>query len=256
MRCTRSPACVCLFLLARLSSGLGDRCRYLALSVAENTNPMSTESSSPNCKELSFRQRLGRFTIRTLLIATFIGSVLLSTFVYRVESQKTAIKWIYDNDGSCWYDFEERYKDSLRPPKWASDCFGVDAFSNVNEICLDDCDVDSLASLSSLKKFSRLSLVNTPISDITPLSNNKILYDLNLEGTRVSNISPVLRIPNLLFLDLDKTPVRDVKCLADLPQLLAVVLPGEIDNEQIQYLKERLPNCQLSKNMDGSLTDL
>ena len=28
MRCTRSPACVRFFLLARSSSGLGDRCRY------------------------------------------------------------------------------------------------------------------------------------------------------------------------------------------------------------------------------------
>ena len=31
MRCTRSSACVRVFLLARLSSGLGDRCRYPAL---------------------------------------------------------------------------------------------------------------------------------------------------------------------------------------------------------------------------------
>jgi len=31
MRCTRSPACVRFFLLARLSSGLGDRCRYRAM---------------------------------------------------------------------------------------------------------------------------------------------------------------------------------------------------------------------------------
>ena len=30
MRCTRSPACVCVFLLAGLSSGLGDRGRYPA----------------------------------------------------------------------------------------------------------------------------------------------------------------------------------------------------------------------------------
>ena len=32
MRCTRSPACVRFFLLAGLSSGLGDRCRYVANS--------------------------------------------------------------------------------------------------------------------------------------------------------------------------------------------------------------------------------
>ena len=37
MRCTRSPACVCLFLLARLSSGLGDRCRYPASEIILST---------------------------------------------------------------------------------------------------------------------------------------------------------------------------------------------------------------------------
>ena len=45
MRCTRSPACVRFFLLARLSSGLGDRCRYpawlpfLDTPMKSSTNP-------------------------------------------------------------------------------------------------------------------------------------------------------------------------------------------------------------------------
>ena len=48
MRCTRSPACVRIFLLARLSSGPGDRCRYHASSshpksvVAFVQNPYSS----------------------------------------------------------------------------------------------------------------------------------------------------------------------------------------------------------------------
>ena len=43
MRCTRSPACVRLFLLARLSSGLGDRCRHphsvIAIAVCNEISP-------------------------------------------------------------------------------------------------------------------------------------------------------------------------------------------------------------------------
>ena len=38
MRCTRSPACVRLFLLARLSSGLGDRGRYPAQQMPDTTS--------------------------------------------------------------------------------------------------------------------------------------------------------------------------------------------------------------------------
>ena len=44
MRCTRSPACVRFFLLARLSSGLGDRCRYPTQALAINTTENPHES--------------------------------------------------------------------------------------------------------------------------------------------------------------------------------------------------------------------
>ena len=51
MRCTRSPACVRFFLLARSSSGLGDRCRYVACKM--NTRTVSYFFTSNDERELT-----------------------------------------------------------------------------------------------------------------------------------------------------------------------------------------------------------
>ena len=178
---------------------------------------MTQETNKP-------KRRWLRFSLRTFLIVLTIFCVWLGWYLYRVEQQREAVKWVKENGG--WvryyyeYDSNERLVSESQPPvpKWLHDILDENYFSSVVYVYLGD----------------------TKISDVKPLAGLTNLEELYLHITRVSDLKPLSGFTNLEVLGLENTNVSD---------------------EEIEKLKQALPNCKIHKSTnerfrhDSNMTD-
>ena len=75
-----------------------------------------------------------------------------------------------------------------------------------------------------INKLVRLTLIETPISDLSPLAELKQLQRLDLRSTSVSNLNPLVKLKQLQGLNLRSTSVNDLSPLAQLKQLQGLYL--------------------------------
>jgi hypothetical protein len=159
--------------------------------------------------------------------------------------------WVIGNGGNVRYDFEFNGGRDPFVPEWLREMLGVDCFSTIvsvgfysdNTMRLPLSDVTPLASLTNLEG---LRLAGTQVSDLTPIAELTNLKELDLAITQVQDLTPLAGLTNLKRLKLFGTRVSDVTPLAGLTNLEELVLSKtQVSNEQIDKLKQALPNCRI-----------
>ena len=188
------------------------------------------------------RFRWFRFRLRTLLIVVTVLAVPLGWVGWRlgeVRNEQATVNWIERME---W----------IVDQSWFS--------GRVRRVSLDHKFDESLRPLAELKNLEGLSLGNTQVSglppdnslyrprvsDLSPLAELKSLRAIDLRMTYVSDLSPLAELKSLRTLDLGKTRVSDLSPLAELKNLKTLVLLGiQMSDEQVQELKQSLPNCTI-----------
>jgi len=177
------------------------------------------------------KRRWLRFSLRTFLIVLTILCVWIGWYLYRVEQQREAVKWVLENGGTVRYDFEidddGKNRGDTQPsvPRWLIDMLGVDYFSTVKRVAGFRLDLNN-ENLVGLAHLEHLKLFNTQVSDVTPLEGLTKLKTLELRGTQVSDLTPLASLADLEHLDLCDTQVSDVTPLEGLTKLKTLVLSG------------------------------
>jgi Leucine-rich repeat (LRR) protein len=182
-----------------------------------------------NDKHPKPKRRWLRFSLRTFLIVLTVFCVCFGWYLYRVERQREAVKWVRANGG--WvryeYEFDKDFVDGSQRsvPKWMLDMLGDDYFYTV---CLVECS-------------------NTELNDLTPLAPLKNLKFLYLHQTQVNDLTPLAGLSNLEILFLWDTQVNDLTPLAGLTNLDKLRLyETQASDVDIETLKQALPNCNIS----------
>jgi len=229
------------------------------------------------------KRRWLRFSLRSFVIVLTIMCVWIGWYVYRVQQQREAVRWVEENGGKVYYDHEASifpstygflFHDSQPPvtPKWLLNVLDVNYFSSVVHVHigdgsqitdltpladltslewlrLSDTQVSDLKPLAGLKNLQALDLERTQASDLTPLAGLKNLEVLMLGDTPVSDLTPLSGLTNLAYLDLSDTQVSDPISLAGLTNLGTLVLGNsQIDQKEIEKLQQALPNCNIYQN--------
>ena len=170
------------------------------------------------------KRRWFRFSLRTFLIVLTIFCVWFGLYLYRVEQQREAVKWVLGHGGTVYYDYEldDKYFDGdshPTAPKWLLNMLGVDFFSTVTQVSDFNTELIDVTMLADLTKLEFLLLDNTQVCDLTPLVGLTNLRFLDLSDTQVSDITPLAGLTNLDSLFLFQTQVSDVAPLAGLVKL-------------------------------------
>ena len=97
-----------------------------------------------------------------------------------------------------------------------------------------------------LTKTKELSLMGKYVSDITYISKLINLESLDISFTYVDNVENILNLKNLKKLNISSTHIKDIRPLKNLPQLDWLSMWNLwLDREQINELKEKLPNLKI-----------
>ena len=178
------------------------------------------------------KRRWLRFSLRSFLIVLTIFCVWIGWYLYRVEQQREAVRWVRANGGTVKYDFEydpqDRYISDPQPhvPKWLLNILDVNYFSSVSYAAISNRQLTDLTPLASLRTLRRLHLEYAPVKDLTPVANLTNLQELWVRQTQVTDVTPLAGLTKLENLYLGGTPVGD---------------------EEVQRLQRALPNCAIDQ---------
>jgi len=109
---------------------------------------------------------------------------------------------------------------------------GLQYFSNLEALCLDNNNTSDLSPIKNLTKLTTLYLYNNNISDISSLSNLVNLIDLDLFGNNITDISVLSRLKKLTCLLLGYNNISDISSLSGLTDLIILY----IGNNQISSI--------------------
>lgn len=107
-----------------------------------------------------------------------------------------------------------------------SDIKPLEALPELTELVFNYNRISDISTLAKLPKLTKLSLADNEISDISPLAKLTELTELDLEGNQISDITPLFGLVKLRSLNLLRNPVSE---------------------EDRSLLKERLPNCGMTR---------
>lgn len=97
-----------------------------------------------------------------------------------------------------------------------------------------------------LTKTKELSLMGKYVSDITYISKLVNLESLDISFTYVETVDNLLNLKNLKKLNISSTHIEDIRPLKNLPKLDWLSMWNLwLDREQINELKEKLPNLKI-----------
>ncbi len=186
-------------------------------------NDNMTEST----KQPKPKRRWLRFSLRSFLIFLTILGIWLGWFLYRVERQREAAKWVEQNHARVEFEFEfdqndRRLKDSQPPVRqWLLDILDIHYFSNVVRVNGVRPDVGDLSPLTKLIHLKRLTIDTRLVDeDLQHLSNLKSLEYLTFASPeQISNLTPLAKLKNLKYLWLENSQVTDLTPLAGLTKL-------------------------------------
>jgi len=231
------------------------------------------------------RRRWYQFSLRTLLIVVTLSAVPLGWVGWKVEQgrrQRAVIAWVEKMVGvvgfedaeekSWWNEWENNWfgervrwvnlgdsqvsdisplaklknlKDLSLGRTRVSDLSPLAKLKSLEELHLHDTHVSDLSPLTELKNLESLALSDTQVSDLSPLAELTNLERLYLRNTQVSDLSPLAELENLEVLGLTGTQVSDLSPLAELESLEYLYLPTQVSDEQVQKLRQALPNCEI-----------
>jgi len=186
--------------------------------VEYNTN-MTVEVKKP-------KRRWLRFSLRTFLIVLTIFCVWLGWYLYRVEQQRNAVKWVEENGGEVRYDYQFDSKGvrlgNSQPsvPKWLLNILDVNYFSSIVSVEISDASqITNLTPIACLTNLERLYLDDAQVTDLQPLAGLTSLEILFLETTPVNDLTPFAGLTNLKWLGFGNSQVSDLTPLASLKNL-------------------------------------
>ena len=139
------------------------------------------------------KRRWLRFNLRSFLIVITILSAWVGWYVYRAEKQRTTVQWVQENGGSVFYDCQfgdaRNFMGDPQPavPKRLLDMLGVDYFSSVTLVVIDDQELSDVTPLAHLKNLKSLLLMNTQVRDLSPLAGLTRLEYLGLDALQVTD---------------------------------------------------------------------
>jgi hypothetical protein len=98
-----------------------------------------------------------------------------------------------------------------------------------------------------LIKIKELSLMGENVSNIKYITNLTSLESLDISFTYVENVENLLKLKSLKKLNISGTRIKNITPLKNLPQLDSVSMWNLwLDREQIDELKENLPNLKIT----------
>lgn len=111
--------------------------------------------------------------------------------------------------------------------KGISNLSGLESFSNLRKLMLEDNAIRDIRPLSALTCLTYLSLGSYPnskasnfISDVSPLAGLTTLTLLKVSSNSVSDVRPLSRLTNLVYLGLSGNSISDISPLSKLTKLL------------------------------------
>jgi len=160
-----------------------------------------------------------------------------------------------------------------------SDIEPLGNLEQLSQICLDNCNISNLDRLSSLKNLQSISVEYNPVESIDFISTLAKVTGFSFSGTKVEDISIlaektdllVLRLKNMEVKSVDLAPLAALKKLRGLSvaqnqaELLGLQVIGGfkelalleivsndlgISEEDIAWLREQLPHCQIGPTFD------
>jgi len=137
-----------------------------------------------------------RFSLRTLLLLTTVVAVLCALPVHRAYTQKHGRDWVVSQNGHVSFaykydtDKEQWVHDATLPyPNWLVDAMGIDFFTSVDTVVLDNKEVVDLSPIVDLHHLRCLGIyieIKQGL-DFTPLSHLPHLQFLSLDYTGISS---------------------------------------------------------------------
>lgn len=127
------------------------------------------------------------------------------------------------------------------------DLSGIENLVNLESLKILNIRTSDINILKGLTKLKYLSLANCGINDISPLKELTNLESLSLDfNGSIKDISPLETLTNLKYLHLMYNQISDISPLSGLTNLEMLELNGNpIEAEDVQSLKEVLPNCDI-----------
>ncbi len=121
------------------------------------------------------------------------------------------------------YIFE--FKTLNCPSKDITDLSGIENFTQIYDLQLQENRISNIQPLASLTKLSTLYLYsNKSINDLTPLSELDQLQVLSIYENDIEDISMLSKLENLTFLALNGNRIKDLSALANMTRLTELYL--------------------------------
>ena len=223
-----------------------------------------------------------RFSLRALLVFTFVIGIWLGWLTNSARKQQRAAAWVNDHRGSVYYDFDmikdahgnwiaesndPGWKWIPLPHAWKSPVV-IDCEWNVTGAALFGAP-SNIQPLADLTRLEFLAVSGKQLSDIKPLARLRSLRELRLLGP-ITNIDALASLDNLATLslytgDVDLAPlaklqgirklhlssaISDLAPLKKLPQLKTLYFSTSPSADQIEWCARHLPHCKVVVPVD------
>ncbi|MGN0670869.1 MAG: leucine-rich repeat domain-containing protein [Oscillospiraceae bacterium] len=135
-----------------------------------------------------------------------------------------------------------------------SDISPLSGITNLTSLGLGYNQISDISPLAGHKNLTSLGLERNQISDIIALSGLTNLTDLRLRENQISDISPLSGLTNLTCLQLDGNQISDISPLEGLTKLEVLgLMSNQLNEADKQWIKNLLPHCKISINVNGGL---
>ena len=128
-----------------------------------------------------------------------------------------------------------------------TDITPLEKLTNLTNLSLRVNQIANITPLEKLTNLENLILSDNQITDITPLTKLTNLRDLFLDSNQITDITPLAQLTKLTQLWLDSNQITNITPLAQLTNLTILFLNGNpISEQDIDFLKSKLPNCNIT----------
>ena len=100
-----------------------------------------------------------------------------------------------------------------------------------------------------MNKICKIKISENPITDLAPLVDLPNLKILELDYCPVSALKDIAQMVSLEKLNIDGYKGNDITSLTNLKDLTTLEIHNvNIDDEQVNYIRQSLPNCEIILN--------